>query len=154
MVTITCLILLDLFCNFAHSFSTYPRRYNRETEGGGTCPSQCRCMNLHQRGTRDVLDAVEGGSRWGAKGFKELTEMMGDAPADEGRSMVCQGLRRLPSPIPTGNKKTWSLINIWAELMLSVANNLWSRCWWITAHNCFLSASLRFINLRIALKTL
>lgn len=101
MVTITCLILLDLFCNFAHSFSTYPRRYNRETEGGGTCPSQCRCMNLHQRGTRDVLDAVEGGSRWGAKGFKELTEMMGDAPADEGRSMVCQGLRRLPSPIPT-----------------------------------------------------
>lgn len=112
MVTITCLILLDLFCNFAHSFSTYPRRYNRETEGGGTCPSQCRCMNLHQRGTRDVLDAVEGGSRWGAKGFKELTEMMGDAPADEGRSMVCQGLRRLPSPIPTGNTKTWSLINV------------------------------------------
>lgn len=71
-----------------------------------------------------MLDAVEGGSRWGVKGFKELTEMMGDAPADEGRSMVCQGLRRLPSPIPTGNKKTWSLINIWAELMLSVANNL------------------------------
>jgi hypothetical protein len=46
---------------------------------------------------------VEGGSRWSAKGFEELTEMMSDAPTVTGRSMVCQGLRRIPSPIPTGN---------------------------------------------------
>ncbi|XP_061181850.1 protein artichoke-like [Saccostrea echinata] len=101
LLTLTCLISLDIFCNFVHGFSTYPRRYNRGLDGGGTCPSQCRCMDLNLRGTRDVLDAVEGGSRWSAKGFEELTQMMSDAPANTGRTMVCQGLRRLPSPIPT-----------------------------------------------------
>lgn len=81
-------------------YSTYPRRYNRDSVWG-TCPQHCRCMTLNSRGTRGLLDTW-GEEQVSEKTLKYFSGGINDEAARNGRSMVCQGLRTLPDPIPAG----------------------------------------------------
>lgn len=83
-----------------YGYSTYPRRYNRDSVWG-TCPQHCRCMTLNSRGTRGLLDTW-GEEQVSEKTLKYFSGGINDEAARNGRSMVCQGLRTLPDPIPAG----------------------------------------------------
>lgn len=85
-------------------YSTYPRRYNRDSVWG-TCPQHCRCMTLNSRGTRGLLDTW-GEEQVSEKTLKYFSGGINDEAARNGRSMVCQGLRTLPDPIPAGKGVT------------------------------------------------
>lgn len=84
-------------------YSTYPRRYNRDSVWG-TCPQHCRCMTLNSRGTRGLLDTW-GEEQVSEKTLKYFSGGINDEAARNGRSMVCQGLRTLPDPIPADISK-------------------------------------------------
>ncbi|XP_060066278.1 insulin-like growth factor-binding protein complex acid labile subunit [Ylistrum balloti] len=86
-----CMLASLLCVLFVDGYNTYPRRSGRASIWG-TCPTQCRCMALNSRGTRGVIED------WSSARLDGRTS--GDEPNPLGRSMVCQGLRRLPKPIP------------------------------------------------------
>lgn len=96
-----CVVVLDLGY-YGLGYSTYPRRYNRDSVWG-TCPEHCRCMTLNSRGTRGLLDTW-GEEQVSEKTLKYFSEGINDEAARNGRSMVCQGLRTLPDPIPAGKR--------------------------------------------------
>ena len=96
-----CVVVLDLGY-YGLGYSTYPRRYNRDSVWG-TCPEHCRCMTLNSRGTRGLLDTW-GEEQVSEKTLKYFSEGINDEAARNGRSMVCQGLRTLPDPIPAGKQ--------------------------------------------------
>ncbi|XP_069131880.1 insulin-like growth factor-binding protein complex acid labile subunit [Argopecten irradians] len=85
----TCMLVSVLCVLFVDGYNTYPRR---AASIWGICPTQCRCMALNSRGTRGVVED------WSSARLDGRT--LGDEPNPLGRSMVCQGLRRLPKPIP------------------------------------------------------
>ncbi|XP_033751636.1 insulin-like growth factor-binding protein complex acid labile subunit [Pecten maximus] len=87
----TCVLASVLCVLFVDGYNTYPRRTGLASIWG-TCPTQCRCMALNSRGTRGVIED------WSSARLDGRT--LGDEPNPLGRSMVCQGLRRLPKPIP------------------------------------------------------
>ena len=93
-----------LLFSIVHGYSTYPRRYARESEWG-TCPSQCQCVTLNSREPRDLLFSDWASDEpWYSKSALDLdTAFQQDSNSEaSGRSMICQGLRQLPSPLPKG----------------------------------------------------
>lgn len=98
-----CFVILSVDY-YGHGYSTYPRRYNRDSVWG-TCPQHCRCMTLNSRGTRGLLDTW-GEEQVSEKTLKYFSGGINDEAARSGRSMVCQGLRKLPDPIPSGKTST------------------------------------------------
>jgi hypothetical protein len=94
-----CFVILSVDY-YGLAYSTYPRRYNRDSVWG-TCPQHCRCMTLNSRGTRGLLDTW-GEEQVSEKTLKYFSGGINDEAARSGRSMVCQGLRKLPDPIPSG----------------------------------------------------
>lgn len=103
-------------------YSTYPRRYNRDSVWG-TCPQHCRCMTLNSRGTRGLLDTW-GEEQVSEKTLKYFSGGINDEAARNGRSMVCQGLRTLPDPIPAGkgSLKSIPLVKV-IEKIFSLQND-------------------------------
>lgn len=97
-----CFVILNVEF-YGHGYSTYPRRYNRDSVWG-TCPKHCRCMTLNSRGTRGLLDTW-GEQQVSEKTLKYFSKGINDEAARNGRSMVCQGLRTLPDPIPADISK-------------------------------------------------
>jgi hypothetical protein len=98
------LCVVVLLFSIVHGYSTYPRRYARESEWG-TCPSQCQCVTLNSREPRDLLFSDWASDEpWYSKSALDLdTAFQQDSNSEaSGRSMICQGLRQLPSPLPKG----------------------------------------------------
>ena len=117
------LVITLSFVQLSFQYRSYPRRNTRDHSSLGVCPSQCRCMNLNQRTVRGLFDSWNIGKSW------QSTE-----PNESGRSVVCQGLRELPSDIPSGkflnlnNMSSTSpllsrLITLWLNDMKSTTRN-------------------------------
>lgn len=85
------LVISLSFVQLSFQYGSYPRRYTRDHSSQEACPSQCRCMNLNQRSVRGLFDSWNVGRSW-----------QSSEPDESGRSVVCQGLRELPSDIPSG----------------------------------------------------
>ena len=112
-------IALMICCVHGYTRGYGSRRGQSRNNGWGSCPDACQCMILNQRGTREIPE------RWGPAPFQSISNVQGDSPGVYGRRMVCQGLRRLPKPIPHG-KLLLQLtdINWFYPLTYIVAHNL------------------------------
>lgn len=98
------LLMVAVSVNFVIGYNTYPRRIAKSGALGG-CPSQCQCLKLNSRGTRDLLLMDwAGGEPWYSKTDTD-TDYQQDSGDASGRSMICQGLRELPTPLPQGNRQ-------------------------------------------------
>lgn len=96
------LCLFVLLFSFVQGYSTYPRRYVRESDLD-MCPAQCQCVTLNSREPRDLLlSDWSSDEPWYSKSAIDLDlKFQQDSNTEfSGRSMICQGLRRLPSPLP------------------------------------------------------
>ena len=94
-------ILTLLICAVC-GYSTYPRRYTRDSDWGD-CPSQCQCVTSNSRGPRDLFSDWANDEPWYSKTELDSTFQQDSNSESTGRSMICQGLRQLPSPLPSGN---------------------------------------------------
>lgn len=93
------ILVLCLTVNIVTGYLSQSGRYSRNSEWSGDCPEKCRCMTLNRRGSRGAVEGWDLARHW---------ESQRDGPSgrhdsvNDRRSMVCQGLRRLPNPIPSG----------------------------------------------------
>lgn len=92
------LLIVAVSMTLAYGYNTYPRN-NRKSGDGVVCPSQCQCIKLNSRGTRDLF-LMDWSSDEPWYSTKETDYQQDDSGDASGRSMICQGLRELPAPLP------------------------------------------------------
>ncbi|KAJ8299134.1 hypothetical protein KUTeg_023194 [Tegillarca granosa] len=80
-------------------YSSRPSTDIQRDKDGSICPFKCRCVSVNQRESRDILDGFDTGSSWRRGSHRGLRPY--GSGSDSGRSMVCQGLQRLPKPMPS-----------------------------------------------------
>ncbi|VDI38305.1 Hypothetical predicted protein [Mytilus galloprovincialis] len=91
--------ILALIIPIVFGYSTYPRRYTRDSDWGD-CPSQCQCVTLNSRGPRDLFSDWASDEPWYTKTSLDINYQQDSGSETTGRSMICQGLRQLPTPLP------------------------------------------------------
>ncbi|KAJ8299491.1 hypothetical protein KUTeg_023551 [Tegillarca granosa] len=92
------ILLLCLAVDVVAGYLSHSGRHSGNGEWSGDCPEKCRCMALIRRGSRGVADGWDIARHWGSQ--RDGPSSRHDT-VNNRRSMVCQGLRRLPNPIPS-----------------------------------------------------
>lgn len=89
-------VFLACFCALFDVICCFGSHWGRAVSHNdwGSCPEHCRCMPLNHRGVREILDSLDSIPELGSKAEIESR--------NDGRTMICQGIRRLPNPVPYG----------------------------------------------------